>query len=41
LHGNHMTNTQLNQFEGFQDFLDRRQKVKSKTMMNLSVCGLK
>jgi Leucine-rich repeat (LRR) protein len=40
LHGNQMTNTQLNQFEGFQDFLDRRQKVKSKTMSNLDVCGL-
>lgn len=40
LHGNPMTNTQLNEFEGFQVFLDRRQKVKSKTMMNLSVCGL-
>jgi Leucine-rich repeat (LRR) protein len=40
LHGNQMTNTQLNQFEGFQDFLDRRQKVKSKTMTNLDVCGL-
>lgn len=41
LHGNRMTNTQLNEFEGFQTFLDRRQKVKSKTLMNLSVCGLK
>lgn len=40
LHGNQMTNTQLNQFEGFQDFLDRRQKVKSKTLSNLDVCGL-
>jgi Leucine-rich repeat (LRR) protein len=40
LHGNQMTNTLLNQFEGFQDFLDRRQKVKSKTMTNLDVCGL-
>jgi Leucine-rich repeat (LRR) protein len=40
LHGNQMTNTELNQFEGFQDFLDRRQKVKSKTMSNLDVCGL-
>ena len=40
LHGNQMTNTQLNEFEGFQEFLQRRQKVKSKTMTNLSVCGL-
>jgi Leucine-rich repeat (LRR) protein len=40
LHGNAMTNTQLNQFDGFQDFLDRRQKVKSKTLTNLDVCGL-
>jgi Leucine-rich repeat (LRR) protein len=40
LHGNNMTNTQVNQFEGFQDFLDRRQKVKSKMVANLSVCGL-
>jgi len=41
LHGNQMTNTQLNQFDGFQVFLDRRQKVKSKTLTNLDVCGLK
>lgn len=41
LHGNDMTNTQLNKFEGFEDFLDRRQKVKSKTFANLSLCGLK
>jgi len=41
LHGNRMTNTQLNEFDGFQTFLDRRQKVKSKTLVNLSVCGLK
>ena len=40
LHGNAMTNTQLNEFEGFQKFLERRQKVKSKTMTNLDVCGL-
>mmetsp|Transcript_17924 Transcript_17924/g.23181 ORF Transcript_17924/g.23181 Transcript_17924/m.23181 type:complete len:293 (+) Transcript_17924:206-1084(+) len=40
LHGNAMTNTQLNQFDGFQTFLERRQKVKSKTMTNLDVCGL-
>ena len=41
LHGNPMTTTQLNEFDGFQTFLDRRQKVKSKTLVNLSVCGLK
>jgi Leucine-rich repeat (LRR) protein len=40
LHGNRLTNTQMNQFEGYQDFLDRRQKVKSKTMSNFDVCGL-
>lgn len=40
LHGNRMTNTQLNQFEGFDQFLRRRQKVKSKTLTNLDVCGL-
>jgi len=40
LHGNQLTNTQVNQFDGFQEFLDRRQKVKSKTMTNLDVCGL-
>jgi Leucine-rich repeat (LRR) protein len=40
LHGNAMTNTQMNQFDGFQEFLDRRQKVKSKTLTNLDVCGL-
>lgn len=40
LHGNQLTNTQLNRFEGYQDFLDRRQKVKSKTMTNFDVCGL-
>jgi Leucine-rich repeat (LRR) protein len=40
LHGNQLTNTQMNQFEGYQIFLDRRQKVKSKTMTNFDVCGL-
>ena len=40
LHGNKMTNTTLNQFDGFQVFLDRRQKVKSKLITNLDVCGL-
>jgi leucine-rich repeat protein SHOC2 len=41
LHGNILTNTQMmNQFEGYQVFLDRRQQVKNKTMSNLDVCGL-
>jgi Leucine-rich repeat (LRR) protein len=40
LHGNRLTNTQLNSLDGFQEFLDRRQKVKSKIMTNLDVCGL-
>ena len=40
LHGNRLSNTQLNSFDGFQQFLDRRQKVKSKTLTNLDVCGL-
>jgi Leucine-rich repeat (LRR) protein len=40
LHGNRLTNTEMNRFEGYQDFLDRRQKVKSKTMSNFDVCGL-
>jgi Leucine-rich repeat (LRR) protein len=45
LHGNKMTSTQLNAFEGFKAFLDRRQKVKTTglyggAMTNLDVCGL-
>jgi Leucine-rich repeat (LRR) protein len=40
LHGNRLTNTKMNQLEGYQEFLDRRQKVKSKTMSNFDVCGL-
>lgn len=45
LTGNAMTNSQLNEFEGFPDFLERRQAVKSKNiyggaMTDLSVCGL-
>lgn len=45
LHGNKMTNTQLNEFEGFSEFLNRREKVKSKNiyggaLTNLDVCGL-
>jgi len=45
LHGNKLTNTALNEFEGFQQFLERRQKVKTKgvyggALTNLSVCGL-
>lgn len=45
LHGNKLTNTALNEFEGFQQFLERRQKVKTKgvyggALTNFSVCGL-
>lgn len=40
LHGNQLTNTEMNQLEGYQEFLDRRQKIKSKTMSNFDVCGL-
>lgn len=40
LHGNRLTNTEMNQLEGYQEFLDRRQKIKSKTMSNFDVCGL-
>lgn len=45
LTGNMMTNTQLNEFEGFQTFLERRQKLKSKNihggaLTDLGVCGL-
>jgi len=45
LKGNKINNTQLNDFDGFQVFLDRRQKLKSKNiyggaLTDLSVCGL-
>lgn len=45
LHGNPMTSTQLNSMEGYVEFLDRRQKVKTSTLLggaltNLDVCGL-
>lgn len=45
LHGNKLTNTALNEFEGFHEFLERRQKIKTKgvyggALTNLSVCGL-
>mmetsp|Transcript_25179 Transcript_25179/g.35480 ORF Transcript_25179/g.35480 Transcript_25179/m.35480 type:complete len:301 (-) Transcript_25179:46-948(-) len=45
LHGNRMTSTQLNDFDGYPEFLERRQKVKSKdiyggALTNLDVCGL-
>ena len=45
LHGNQMTNTQLNEFEGFDTFLERRKKKKTTALtggalVNLSVCGL-
>ncbi len=45
LAGNAMTNTQLNEFEGFAAFLERRQKIKSKNiyggaLTDLNLCGL-
>ena len=45
LHGNPLTSTELNQFEGFPDFLERREKVKTKdlyggAMTSFDVCGL-
>jgi Leucine-rich repeat (LRR) protein len=45
LHGNPMTSTQLNSMEGSDAFLERRQKVKTSTLLgggltNLDVCGL-
>ncbi|KAI2493186.1 hypothetical protein MHU86_21335 [Fragilaria crotonensis] len=45
LHGNRLTSTELNQFDGFPAFLSRREKVKTKdlyggAMTNFDVCGL-
>jgi Leucine-rich repeat (LRR) protein len=45
LHGNPMTSTQLNSMEGYDVFLERRQKVKTSTLLgggltNMDVCGL-
>lgn len=45
LRGNRLTNTQLNEFDGFDKFLERRQNVKSKNiyggaLTDLGVCGL-
>jgi Leucine-rich repeat (LRR) protein len=45
LHDNPMTSTALNEFEGYDKFLARREKVKSKdiyggALTNLDVCGL-
>lgn len=45
LHGNKMTNTQLNEFDGFHAFLERRTKIKNKNvyggaLTDLNVCGL-
>ena len=45
LEGNNLTNTQLNLFEGFPKFLERREQIKTKgiyggALTNLSVCGL-
>ena len=46
LHGNPLTSTQLNNMDGFDVFLERRQKVKTTTLTggaltDLDVCGLK
>lgn len=45
LHGNPMTSTQINEFEGYATFLERRQATNTKNiyggaMANLSVTGL-
>ena len=45
LHGNRLTSTELNQFDGYPVFLKRREKVKTKdlyggAMTNYDVCGL-
>lgn len=45
LHGNPMTSTQLNEFDGYSEFLERRAKTNTKNiyggaMANLSVTGL-
>jgi len=45
LKGNSMTSTQLNEFDGYHDFLERRKKIKSKgidggALTDLDVCGL-
>eukprot|EP00533_Pseudo-nitzschia_delicatissima_P001646 CAMPEP_0116089658 /NCGR_PEP_ID=MMETSP0327-20121206/6539_1 /TAXON_ID=44447 /ORGANISM="Pseudo-nitzschia delicatissima, Strain B596" /LENGTH=287 /DNA_ID=CAMNT_0003580857 /DNA_START=304 /DNA_END=1167 /DNA_ORIENTATION=- len=45
LHGNPMTTTQLNTFEGYESFLKRRREVKNKdilggAMVDLEGCGL-
>lgn len=45
LDGNKMTNTQLNEFDGFHAFLERRTKIKNKNvyggaLTDLNVCGL-
>jgi Leucine-rich repeat (LRR) protein len=46
LHGNPLTSTQLNEMEGYESFLERRQKVKTSALLggaltNFDVCGLK
>jgi len=45
LHGNKLSSTQLNEFVGFDAFLERRKKVKNKNLyggalVDTSVCGL-
>lgn len=47
LHGNKLTSTQLNEFEGFSVFLERRKMVKTKNLFggamdgDSTLCGLK
>jgi Leucine-rich repeat (LRR) protein len=45
LHGNPLTNTELNRMEGFEKFLERRQAVKTTTLLgggltSMTTCGL-
>ena len=45
LHGNPMTSSQLNDMDGFDEYLKRRQRIKTSTLLggaltNLDVCGL-
>ena len=47
LHGNKLTSTQLNEFDGFDTFLERRRVVKTKGLIggamdgDSTLCGLK
>ena len=45
LKGNRMTNGQLNEFDGFESFMERRRKIKNKNihggaLLDTTVCGL-